>query len=72
MKLGEPEGRIKILFNDPVWVLFRLTVIKCGIVSPSGISHPLNSWFWLHKLGRLLFYLRICRSAVLQALRPIS
>lgn len=28
MKLDKPEGSIKILFNDPVRFLYRLTVIK--------------------------------------------
>lgn len=28
MKLGEPEGSIKIQFNDPVRFLYKLTVMK--------------------------------------------
>lgn len=36
MNLGEPEGNIKALFNDPVRFLYRLTVIKRGMVCPSG------------------------------------
>lgn len=36
IKLSEPEGNVKILPNDPVRFLYRLTVNKRGMVSPSG------------------------------------
>lgn len=37
------KGNIKILLNDPVRFLYRLTVITQEMVCPFGISHPLNS-----------------------------
>lgn len=36
MKLGEPEGNIKSLLNDPVRFLYTLTAIKREMVCLSG------------------------------------
>lgn len=67
MNLGEPEGNIKALFNDPVRFLYRLTVIKRGMVCPSGFLI-----LWIDSSGTInREYLWMYNTVVLQALRPV-